>query len=388
MNHHKDRIYLDYNATSPLSSSVKEWASEEFEVFANPSSIHTQGKATKRCIRGVSSTLYKVFGLDNQDFDLVYHSGASEGANSFFKGKALDLLNQGIKPTFVYSPTDHSCIRKQKDFFDIFNCQSVALPLSSSGKVDIASSLNLFKTIDEPILLNWTWVNNETGLVQNLKELEFLKSLDAKKVWVHIDAVQSVGKVKNWNRLGDFFDAITFSGHKFGTLKGIGFSFYKKDLKLFPLIDGGEQQAGRRSGTENIHGILSIAKAIQDVLEFNLEQTYEIKQKFEYELEKVLGSEGEIILRDQERSSNTTFFILKKFDSQAVSMSLDLEGFDISNGSACSSGAVTPSHVLLSLGYNEKQAKSAIRVSFPPNISRDFYLSFKDRFFNVIKRFC
>ena len=152
-------------------------------------------------------------------------------------------------------------------------------------------------------------------------------------------------------------------------------------------MDGGSQQLNLRSGTENVYGIHSIYLALKDVMDIDVNACLEVREVFEKELLSRGSNLGEIVLKESKRVSNTTYFIFNKSDAQTVAMSMDLSGIDVSNGSACSSGAVVASRVLMSLGYTENQSKSAIRFSFPYSVNLEEYSKIKDKLFSVIDRF-
>jgi cysteine desulfurase len=220
-----------------------------------------------------------------------------------------------------------------------------------------------------------------------LKDLELLQQDYTFKV--HVDAVQAVGKIKDWHLLFKSVDAYTFSGHKFGALKGSGFSFIQNDFDIDPILKGGGQQYGLRSGTENTFSFHSIPLALDYLFDhYNFNEQVAAKRSFEEKLKQVLGNEGEVVgSDDNNRNGNTIYFILYETKAQISSMAFDMAGFDVSNGSACSSGSVKPSRVLLAKGYSDVFAKSAIRVSFSPLLSKEESDSIWNKFEKVLTRF-
>ena len=219
-----NRYYFDFNATSPVLSVVKGLISGGDVAFANPSSTHHEGKKAKAVLEDCQDELYRIFGLKEKDFDLIFHSGATEGINSIVKGASFAL----DKLTFVYVKTDHSSVRTQQDFLKAQGHKVLPMDVNSAGEYDLDSFISLLKKEKNPILVNWTWVNNETGVVFKLEDA--LKIKEETGALIHVDAVQSVGKIKEWRNLLDTLDGHTYSGHKFGALKGVGFSFLKKRL--------------------------------------------------------------------------------------------------------------------------------------------------------------
>lgn len=364
---HEDRIYLDYNATAPVSTAVLEALSKGGWSIANPSSVHASGKKARREISRVSDYLYETFGLSDNHFDLVFHSGATEGVNSLVKGLALKAKKEGRDFLFAHFESDHSCVSNQGKFLDILGHQTLCLPIQKDGSISLEAIKGILKEHqNKTILLNWTWVNNESGVVLPLSQAEELKREIG--CLVHVDAVQTVGKIPDWRSTSDCLDFYTYSGHKFGALKGIGFSFERNTEQPCPLLNGGGQQLGLRSGTENTWGIFSLKLALESLEKnFNFEENLKAKTFFESKLSGLLEGKGEIAGFDNpHRNGNTTYFILNDVLANNSAMAFDMSGFDLSNGSACSSGAVIPSRVLLGMGYSEIQAKSALRVSFSP----------------------
>lgn len=359
------RLYLDFNATSPLSPSVKDWLSKGDFLYGNPSSIHFSGKQARRRIEETSEFLYSTFALSEQDFELFFHSGASEGINTLIKGRADWLWGQGQRLHFLSFDTDHSCIINTRDSLTRYGHQTSVVPVLPSGLPDWQAYEELSQKA-HPALLNGTWVNNETGIITPLESI----NIQAQKrgVQVHIDGVQSIGKIKDWNKLNPNLHAYTFSGHKFGALKGVGFSFVRRDFQFEPLIHGGGQQRGMRSGTHNTEGIYSLRLALEDVLE---QQNTDYQQQMQSRVLEVLQKEFndviEIVAKDNLHRAFSVFcFLLKNERANTALTMFDLADIDVSSGSACSSGALLPSRALMAMGHSEEEAKSSLRLSFPP----------------------
>lgn len=356
-----NRSYFDYNATSPFAKSVLDWLSKGDFVFSNPSSVHLSGKKVAKEIRQVRSYLFELFGLNPDHYHLYFHSGATEGINNFLKGTAFFGLKNKQNYRYFYMGTDHSCVANALE-----DCMALGHEVHQY-KVDADGSIDhheLAKSLDGNSILNFTWVNNESGVVFPLDWAEDIK--DKTNCLIHVDAVQAVGKIENWQKLSPKIDAYTFSAHKFGAMKGIGFSFIKKDIKLAPLIRGGGQQFGLRSGTENSMAILSIPYALKEIAEnYDFNEQKKGKEFIEKNLKKLIGDKGEIVGDgNPNRNGQTIYFILYDTKAQTSAMAFDLAKMDVSNGSACSSGAVIPSRVLLAMGKTESEALSAIRLSF------------------------
>lgn len=221
------------------------------------------------------------------------------------------------------------------------------------------------------LALNFTYINNETGILWPLTLAENIK--DQTGAFVHVDAVQLVGKIKDWQKLSPLLDSYTFSGHKFGSLKGQGFTFLKKHSPVSPLIIGGNQQSGLRAGTENAAAIYSLKLALLEFAEkFDPVELLSAKKYLEEELQKMIAGKGEIVgFKNQNRNLNTIFIMFKGMKAELVSAKFDLLGMDVSTGSACSSGVIKENRILMNMGYSKDDSKSAIRFSFSPFLSLD-----------------
>lgn len=360
----KERIYLDYNATSPLSSSVTNWLRKGDFVFANPSSIHSSGKRAKRQIAETTEYLHELFGTVNSH-ELFYHSGASEGINTFIKGFAIHFFKMQKKAHFFYASSDHSCVVRCSEDFSAYGHQTHCFAVDSNGEFDRTELMAKMQALgDDAILFNYTLVNNESGVVWPLSWAREIK--EKTNCFVHVDGVQGIGKIDRWWELDPTLDAYTFSGHKFGALKGIGWSFVTAQMPFYALVRGGGQQHDRRSGTENVPAIISLRLALSDLRKnFNYSTLKSAKEYFLLKLKRLLGEQGIIIGENAEyTNANTVYFVLKTVKADIVTTAFDLAGIEISSGSACSSGATLPSRVLLAMGFDSDRAKSGLRFSF------------------------
>lgn len=327
--------------------------------------------------------LFKIFNLKESEFHIVYHSGATEAVNSIIKGFAL----KGSIEHFFYFGTDHSSVRNQKEHLDALGVKVHQLPVNRDGSFEKEKIIELIKKESGPSLINFTWLNNETGVIHRLKDMAEIKSRTG--AFVHVDAVQSIGKMNEWKELDPSLDIYTYSGHKFGSLKNVGMSVVRHNLPMSALIKGGGQQLGLRSGTENAMGVYTLFLALIELDEkFNPDNLKKAKDEFEKRLKNLLKDKGEIVaVSNATRALNTINFVLFDTKSQIVSTALDLGGVDVSTGSACSSGAVKPSPVLMNMGYSEELSKSAIRVSFSYQFNSSMLEETWDAFSKVISRF-
>lgn len=386
-----NRFYLDYNATSPFSKSVKRLLREGDLLFGNPSSLHYAGKYANRHIRDTKDYLLKLFAVE-KNFCVVFHSGATEGMNFFFKSVLFDALKSGFRPLFLFSTVDHSASYAQKEFLESLGFPVQYFNVNLDGSFNEEQVLSLIAKFGDhsapyPAVLNFLYVNNETGRIWNLDLAKTIK--EKSRALVHVDAVQSVGKIKNWNILDHSLDAYTYSSHKFGALKGTGFTFFNGKFKVAPLLFGGGQQEGLRSGTENVLGIYSTKLALEDLIthqDFSLAQ-----QQFSILKEKVNSIQGlDLLEQDQidEWTCNTLVVSCPKSDANTLVTAFDLSGVAVSSGSACSSGISQPNRILLNMGYKESFAKSAIRISWDSSFyNEEEWDNVCEKVCSILKRF-
>jgi cysteine desulfurase len=334
-------------------------------IFGNPSSIHSTGKKSKKFINETTEYLFNTFKLSQSAFSLVFHSGATEGINSFFKGIAL--LNFKLKKqcNFYFSTIDHAAVINLEADLKALGHQVYFFTVDKNGDFNSSKLIELIKNTtkaDELAILNYTFVHNESGVVWPLDLA--LKIKNETGALVHVDAVQVVGKISNWNFLLSELDAYTFSAHKFGAMKSVGFTFLSKKVLISPWIVGGGQQNGSRSGTENALAIYSIKLALMDILDsFNPD----VLESSKLLIESSLQGKCIVVAKDaKHRNLNTIFAIFTNRKSSELSARFDLQGVDVSTGSACSSGIIKENRILLNMGFTKEESLSAIRFSFSP----------------------
>jgi cysteine desulfurase len=347
------RLYLDYNSTSPLAKRVSDYLASGDLLFANPASVHTSGKKSKKAIADTTNFLKKTYSLNSQ-YDVYYHSGATEALNTFFQLDSSDI--------FVYAKADHPAVESIAKAHKKNDGEVYCLDISKNGELNFS----FFNSIDDNknYYLNFTWVNNETGIINNLDSLKPL--IEKKNVFIHVDGVQSVGKFHAWNELIDGIDFISFSGHKFGALKGVGFSFVKSNFPIKSLVLGGGQQRGLRSGTENPLGVYSLKLALESLVEsIDINKTNQLRLEIGAIFQRAFIDNGILIESNLGIANNTLGLIFKNIKSDLCLIQFDLAGIDVSYGSACSSGNQTETQSLKSLGLAEYEDRF-IRLSFGP----------------------
>lgn len=355
-----DRIYLDHNATTPLAPAVKRWLTKGDFFWANPASQHTAGKKSAHVLDLCRRNLYQRFRLSSSTHALVYHSGATESVNTVVLGWLQTPARQKL---FVYSPIDHSCVLVQAARLKARGIETLELKVTSAGDLDMAASLEELRAYTHyDILINFTWVHNETGVVWSLSLADELKAQTG--ALIHVDAAQAIGKVASCWELSMELDYYSFSSHKCGALKSHGWSFIKNSWPGEALILGGGQQKGLRSGTENVMAAEALDLALAD-LQQNwrpIDQAQLIRELRVFFDERLAGIGERVGARAEELNLNTILFVLHRLPADMSLPLFDLAGLELSSGAACSSGAAKASHVLEGLGLT-RFARHGLRLS-------------------------
>ena len=346
----KKQIYLDYNATVPLLKEVKKSLIDSMDIGPlNASSIHYYGRKGKYIIDIARENISELINTNKNN--IIFTGSATEAINMLFRN--FD--------TIIVSSIEHLAVLSSSKSDHI-------IPVNQDGIVDLnILELYLKKLIksNKKILVSVMWVNNETGVIQPIKDVVEI----AKKYGclVHCDAAQALGKVKiNLEEIE--LDFLTLSGHKIGAPTGIGALVYNNDINLTPLILGGGQEKGMRAGTENILGIRGFgeaAKFVNNSKENNCSKVKFLRDYFQ-KIIKNLSPETIIFGEKANRVSNTLLMAHPNISGDLALMKLDLESFSVSSGSACSSGKIAKSHVVSAMGY-DNLASNSVRFSFPPN---------------------
>jgi cysteine desulfurase len=344
-----DVIYLDANATTPLLPEVLEamlpWLREG---YANPSGSYAAAKLARRAIYEARGQVAELIGA--QADEIIFTSGGTESVNTALS--ALDrLAGQG---TAVVSAIEHSAVLR---WVESQAREVERVPVTSGGRFEIGA---FTAALDGAAYVSLMAANNETGVIQPLREAAALAR--RRGLPVHTDAVQAVGKIEiDVKELG--VDLLSLSAHKFHGPKGVGALYLREGLRFVPLLQGGGQELGRRSGTENTAGIVGMGAAAARVLRASKEGLREMRDLFESFV--LSGVSGVTINGDMEhRLPNTSHLSFAQCDAAGLLILLDEAGVACSAGSACMTGKQKPSHVQLAMGIPEARAKSSLRVSF------------------------
>nr|WP_314843259.1 cysteine desulfurase family protein [uncultured Microbacterium sp.] len=351
-------LYLDHAATSPVRPEVQEAMAPYLAgVFGNPSSRHTVGEAAASALDDARSRVATVLGM--RAGDVVFTGGGTEANNLAVKGIVLAALASGRRHLAV-SPIEHESILESAAFLRRFHGVDVtAIPVDGCGRITpsaLAGSLR-----DETALVSIGHANNEIGTVQDVATLSAVTR--AAKVPLHVDAVQSAG----WLPLRDLgADAVSLAGHKLGAPKGIGVLAVRGRVPIEPLLHGGGQERGRRSGTENVAGAVALATALELAEAERGSLAAAIGATTRRFIAAVLAAVPQAALTGDpvHRLPATASLTFAGVSGEAVLLELERRGVVTSSGSACAAGSDEPSHVLLACGIDPAVAQTSVRITF------------------------
>jgi cysteine desulfurase len=359
------RIYLDHNATTPIDSSLYPIVDQMVKEWGNPSSIYSLSRNPKKILREARQSFASA--LSAHSLEIIFTSGGSESNNLALKG-LQDYFIKNDKDTMIVSSVEHPAILKTAKYLATKGLNVFFIPVSRQGELDFQFLEDHLKT-NKVGLVSIMAANNETGVIHPIANLSDLAHRYGSLF--HTDAVQLVGKSK-FDFKSMNVDMASFSAHKFYALKGSGALYCRKGLNLESLIHGGGQERSRRAGTENILAIACMKHMIDRLpeLESHLEGIEKLRDHFEFEIQKQIYG-VEISAQSQKRLCNTSHMIIEGTDGENLLMNLDLAGFEVSTGAACSAGSPEPSAALLAMGYHRSEAQSSLRVSFGKNNTLD-----------------
>lgn len=350
-------IYLDHNATTQLDKRVLEKMLQYFnDLYGNPSSVYRFAQLARRAIEDARAELALLLNADPSE--IVFTSGGTESNNTAIKGIAYKYQSKGRH--IITSKIEHHAVIHPCQFLEKNGFRITYLDVDRYGIVDLKELEEALS--EDTILVSIMHANNEIGTIEPLKEI--VDICHRKGVYVHSDAVQTVGKIKvDVKELG--VDLLSLSGHKFYGPKGVGALYVKKGVKFEPLLHGGGHEKDRRSGTENTPGIVGLGEAARLARqEMQNEQAHiqPLRDKLELELVKKIP-EVKVNGHPELRLYNTLNICMKHIEGESILINLDFEGICASSGSACTSGSLEPSHVLLALGLDHETAHGSLRFS-------------------------
>ncbi|MCW2162782.1 UNVERIFIED_ORG: cysteine desulfurase [Bradyrhizobium japonicum] len=361
------RVYLDWNATTPLRPEARAAMVAAFDLIGNPSSVHAEGRQARRLVEEARVTLAAAVGALPRN--VVFTSAGTE-ANALALSPGLRGPSGGPVERLLVSAVEHASVLAGGRF----PADKVGhINVTRAGVVDLDHLRALLKD-GPPALVSIMAANNETGALQPVAEAA--RIVHEAGGLLHVDAIQALGKIPfNINAVGA--DLATFSAHKIGGPKGIGALVEAEGLAgLEPVLRGGGQELNRRAGTENVAGIAGFGAAVKTALQAfpeDAKRMASLRDRLENGIRAIAGAT--IFSDDTERLPNTILFTAHGLKAETAVIGFDLEGIAVSSGSACSSGKVQPSHVLSAMGFDPAVAQGAVRLSLgwstePDDINR------------------
>jgi len=355
-------IYLDYAAATPVSSVVfEEMKPYLMEKFFNPSAIYLDAKVIKQDIDDARHSVAQILGA--RPDEIVFTAGATESCNLAIKG----VMGQYSEANIIFSAIEHSAVSESARSYE-----NKIAPVDSSGLVDLAQLKTLID--DKTALVSIIYANNEIGVIQNLSEISRMLELVRQErkaagndlpIWLHSDGAQAGSYLDlHVSRLG--VDLFTLNGGKMYGPKQSGILYLRGGVRIKPQIDGGGQEWGSRSGTENVANIVGFAAALKQAQQIRKDESYRLSQIQNYTIKQLQNHNPEIVINGstKHRLPNNVNFSVSGLDGERMVMMLDEAGVQCSTGAACSALSDESSHVIKALGRTEDEARGSIRLSF------------------------
>jgi cysteine desulfurase len=354
-------VYLDHAATTPVRPEVLEAMLPYLtaQSFGNPSSAHRFGRAARAGIEQARRQIAEALGAEPNQ--VVFTSGGTEADNLGIVGGALAARERGARMCVAVSAIEHKAVLAAAHAVCHLGGSEVVLPVDGRGMLKLDALDRALA--DQPAVVSVMWVNNETGVVQGIEEIA--GRCHAAGITFHSDAVQAFGKIPvSVKQLS--CTLLTISGHKIGAPKGIGALIVRDRKAIEAIIHGGGQQFGIRPGTENVAGAVALGRAAELAAAEQAEHAKRLRLLRDELASRLKASVPELVVNaeDSNRAPHLLSISIDGADSEALLMHLDLAGVAASSGSACSTGAVEPSHVLVAMGIPRERALGAIRFSF------------------------
>lgn len=375
-------VYLDYAATTPLDPRVLT-AMQPYltEIYGNPSSLHSFGQAARRGIARAREQAAALIGASPDE--VFFTSGGTESDNWAIRGIAEERRAAGCGAHIVTSAVEHAAVRETCRYLARCGFTITELPVDGDGRVDPAAVETALRT--DTALVSVMTANNEVGTIEPIAKIGQI--VRARGIPFHTDAVQAAGHIP-LDVSALHVDALSFSAHKFCGPKGVGVLYLRHGMKCAPLLYGGAQERDLRAGTENAAAIVGCGRAAEIArAEMGVED--ERLRAYTNLLRTKLSVIDGIVFHAaaQERLAGVLNFGVRGIAQDSLLIRLDLEGFAVSAGSACSAGAAHPSHVLTALGFSDGEARSAIRVSLGRFTEREDVLAFADAVIQIAEEY-
>ncbi|WP_105209331.1 cysteine desulfurase family protein [Streptococcus suis] len=351
-------IYFDNAATTPVYPEVlKTYTEVATKIWGNPSSLHNLGSQATRILEASRKQIAELLGKDSKE--IFFTSGGTEGDNWVIKGVAFEKAHLGKH--IIVSAIEHPAVKESALWLKTQGFEVDLAPVNTQGFVDVSALESLIRP--DTTLVSVMAVNNEIGAIQPIQEISQLLA-DKPTISFHVDAVQAIGKVPTERYLTDRVDFASFSGHKFHSVRGVGFVYVKAGKKIAPLLTGGGQESDKRSTTENVAGIAATAKALRLTLDKAVESQKRLAAMKQILVDE-LGKYDDVTVfsgLDDFVPSIVTFGI-KNIRGEVIVHAFEDHQIYISTTSACSSKAGKPAGTLIAMGIPQKLAQTAVRIS-------------------------
>jgi cysteine desulfurase len=351
------RVYFDHSATTRVLPEVLDAMTPFFlDKYGNSSSIHTFGREAKVALEDSRKHVANLINADPAE--IIFTSGGTESDNLAVKGVAM--YKGKMKGHIITTTVEHHAILEPCEFLKRFGFEVTYIPVSSEGLVDPAEIEQTIR--NDTVLISVMMANNEIGTIQPVREIG--RIAQSRSIPFHTDAVQAIGKLPI-DVKADNIDLLSLSAHKFHGPKGVGVLYVRKGTKIEPIIQGGGQERGLRSSTVNVAGAVGLGKAAE-MARCDLEPTTERMKKLR---DKMIKAVPELVHKSYvnghktKRLVNNAHFRFDFIEGEGLILQLDFKGIAASTGSACSTGSLEPSHVLLALGLTHQQAHGSLRIT-------------------------
>ncbi len=363
-----DRYYFDHAGTSPLDGEVLQAMKPYFqEKFGNPSSIYQEGQQAERAVSRAREQVQNLINAEDSR-EIIFTGSGTEADNLAIKGVAMAREDRGRH--IITSEIEHHAVLHTCEFLqDQLGFEVTYLSVDENGFIDLDELKNSIRS--DTILITIMMANNEIGTIQPVAEIaEIARDND---IYFHTDAVQAAGQIElDVEELG--VDLLSLSAHKINGPKGVGALYVRKGTKIVPQMIGGAQERKRRASTENVPGIVGFGRAAslaQKRLPEKREKMIELRERI---IDGVMDEIDEVILngpRSENRLPNNVNFCFRYIEGESILLNLDMHGIAASSGSACTSGSLDPSHVLLAIGLSHEVAHGSLRLTLGYNNTRE-----------------
>ena len=378
------RVYMDYNATTPLHPEVATIMHEAMDVFGNPSSLHDEGRVARNMVELARDQCANLINAGNEE--IVFSGSGSEANNAvlnLFPCLSFNCDQNCQRTEIITTSIEHPCIMETSRCLTVRGLTVHIIGVDSEGRLKIDELKD--KLNERTALVSVMMANNEIGTLQDIETI--CKLAHEQGALFHSDAIQAVGKIPVDVKKLDV-DFMSFSAHKIYGPKGVGGLYVKKGVHFCPFIRGGHQEHGRRAGTENTLGIIGCGKAMEcrmSELEEETTRLLKLKARFRSGIQDNIP---DVIFNGSVEHClpGTLNVSFKGCEGEALLLYLDLEGIAVSTGSACSSGSLDPSHVLLATGLPSEDAHGSIRFSAGRTTSEEDIDYVLDKLASVVKK--